>query len=296
MTGFQGPMGLKSKWFFFRGNFLEVMPVSAFILIVGGALLTRGRIRDKFLSQALRDLAALSVVLGLTFGLTLLVAFYMSPLWTQYLAMSVPYLLLLMSASYATTEPGARPFFRAAMCIAVAFSFISCIGAGELHALRNPRVRWIPLVIESRAREIRRLMEVRGLSGKLATLQPLYATEAGLPFYLEFASGPFLFNVGELMSAKQRRATIGTSYSTVGQLFDSDPPAAILLGLYDDPREGLEAPLWEYAADHGYYPIQLKIGAGATLFLQNTLPPTTKPANSLSKVAHPLMITNDHSG
>jgi hypothetical protein len=86
------------------------------------------------------------------------------------------------------------------------------------------------------------------VQGPIATLSPIFAIEANLPVYPQFSTGPFLFRVGDLLTAEQRKHFVGTSRATVAELLDSDPPAAILAGF----EKELDGPLIEYAHVNRY--------------------------------------------
>jgi hypothetical protein len=107
------------------------------------------------------------------------------------------------------------------------------------------------LQIHAAGQSIRREVTARGhAGGRVATLGPVYAVEGGLDTYPEFISGPFLYRVGHLLDDYQRRTFVATDSSTVTPLLESDPPAAVLVGLY--PRNSWERPMEQYAVAHGY--------------------------------------------
>jgi hypothetical protein len=73
--------------------------------------------------------------------------------------------------------------------------------------------------------------------------------------YDEFATGPFLYRVGDLLSVEERELYVGTSASTVGALLSGRPPAAILVGKYPG---GLDEPIEEFAFTHEYQRVNLE--------------------------------------
>jgi hypothetical protein len=102
-----------------------------------------------------------------------------------------------------------------------------------------------------------------GSPGKILTLSPVYAIESDLPIYPELATGSFVFRIGDRLSQEERERYHATSVSTIGDLLDADPPAAILVG---DEGE-LENPLLDYAQKHNYAPYDDEL-AGGRLFIR----------------------------
>jgi len=95
---------------------------------------------------------------------------------------------------------------------------------------------------------IAREIAAAGVSGKIGTLVPIYALEGGLEVYPELATGQFAYRTADITDPSLRRHYRTTSPAEVGQLFASDPPAAILVGF----DEKLEAPLVTFAEANGY--------------------------------------------
>ena len=112
------------------------------------------------------------------------------------------------------------------------------------------RDEWVGLSLHDDSIKMRdALIETgTGTEGKIATLAPLYVTEANLHIYPEFSTGPFLYRSGDYLLADQLSYFRGTSPKRVDKLFSTDPPAAILVGFYSD----LERPFLEYAEANNY--------------------------------------------
>ena len=82
-----------------------------------------------------------------------------------------------------------------------------------------------------------------GVSGKVATLAPVYPLEGGLEVYPELATGPFAYRTADITAPELAKYYRMTSPTRIGALFDADPPAALLLGF----DRALEAPMLAYA-------------------------------------------------
>lgn len=87
--------------------------------------------------------------------------------------------------------------------------------------------------------------------GPVATLAPVYVLEAELPVYPEFATGQFAYRVAPMAPPEMMSHYVTTGPEQVGQLFDADPPAALLTGFSD----ALEAPMIAWARGNGYAPV-----------------------------------------
>lgn len=91
--------------------------------------------------------------------------------------------------------------------------------------------------------------------GKVLTLAPAFAIEAGLPTYPEFAIGPFAWRLAHLVEPEIRKRFHIVAPVDLEEFLAKEPPAAILTGVEE---EDLEVPLIEYAKAHGYERVQLK--------------------------------------
>jgi len=102
----------------------------------------------------------------------------------------------------------------------------------------------------------------------VATLSPIRALEAGARIYTELASGPFFFRSGDLLRPEQVKTLRGASPSTLAQILDEKPPAAVLVGYEgdDDWHIDLDGILVAYAASRNYREISVPAG-DSRLFL-----------------------------
>jgi hypothetical protein len=108
--------------------------------------------------------------------------------------------------------------------------------------------RWTVERVHNAGTKIAQQMLKGGVSGKIATLAPIYAIEGGLDVYPEFATGQFAYRTAEFADSSLRQYYRTTSPSEVGAFLMADPPAAILVGF--EPK--LEAPLIKFAEQNGY--------------------------------------------
>jgi hypothetical protein len=108
--------------------------------------------------------------------------------------------------------------------------------------------RWAVTRVHASGVEIAKQLAAAKLTGKVATLAPIYPLEGGVPVYPELATGPFAFRTADLTTSDLARFYQMVPAAGIPALFNKDPPAAFLLGL--DPE--LEKPLLDYATSHGY--------------------------------------------
>jgi hypothetical protein len=132
--------------------------------------------------------------------------------------------------------------------------------------------QWTVMTVHENGKRIADAMVAAGVSGKVATLLPVYPLEAGLPVYLQLATGPFAYRSADFASEDLRRLFQTTSPSTVEALFKADPPAALLVGF--DQR--LEEPMIRFAEANNYrrvpeFSFKDRYGT-ATLYIKPTQP------------------------
>jgi hypothetical protein len=171
-----------------------------------------------------------------------------SPSWRQYLALPLPYAILLFCCLWRMAGPRAQGSLRALVWAAV---ILSLPGSGIAQGIRHrpPVADWPPIRIHAEAHRLADLLREGAASGRIATLRPLFAVEAGLGIYPELATGPFGYRMGDLLTAADRARFVLTSPETVAALLDRDPPAAVLVGFYP---ERLDGPLRRYAESRCY--------------------------------------------
>ena len=199
--------------------------------------------------------AALLVALALLAG-----ALFTAPVWLQYFYVAVPFLILACVYSVADVAPN-RALSHATYAFSLLFlASIVWLGAGYYVGegmLLYPG-RWVPV----RAHAVGELLERSLRYRRVLTLSPIYALEAGFPIYPAFASGPFAWRSGPLLT-RQERAEFGIVAAPdlreyVGARFPAFP--AIVTG-----DEGLlEEPLVRYALAERYG--ELRAPYGITLW------------------------------
>ena len=197
----------------------------------------------------------------------LLGSFAPSPLFSQYFYAPVPFAILAavfaLAAAY-RDAPGLRsaaPALLAGVAVSVA---VGARNLSSLDVLFSPAA-WVPVQCHAAAQPLRAAVP----PGRVLTLAPLHALEAGCKIYPAFSTGPFAWRVARFVAPERRAALRLVSPDELADYLRPDPPAAILLG--EDPKG--EKLFTAYAAAHGYLPASPDQGgkgpptAGPPLFL-----------------------------
>jgi hypothetical protein len=119
-------------------------------------------------------------------------------------------------------------------------------------AILTQPAAWYPWKVHQRAQQLATLVD----QGKVLTLAPLYPLEGGLPIYPTLATGSFAWRVAGLVDPARRTQLGLLDQAGLTQLWQSDPPRALLVGGEADDREA-EQPLITLAQAQGYVPVEV---------------------------------------
>jgi hypothetical protein len=165
-----------------------------------------------------------------------LIALSLPMIWRQHLAAPVPFIIINLAypAAFlrrlADTEGHRKYFTRASIltagCAAIAVTAYPVV----LH--RIPKVfavqNWVPLRLHKVSEDI---AEKAGKDRPVLTLAPLWALEGGCKIYNELSAGPFVYRVADFMTHTEREVTSTVAPSTITELIERSPPAAVILGI-----------------------------------------------------------------
>jgi hypothetical protein len=220
----------------------------------------------KSLNESLKKLVEMESLLAIfLFLFTAASIFYLTPIWFQYFAMPIPYLLILTGCWYNALS-SRRTYAVRILVISIVLLVSIIFGGNKLFSYIKKYKsihEWTSVKIHNAAIQIRNTIGTVKKGEKIATLSPLYAIEAGLEIYLEFASGPFQYRVGDFITAKQRKGYVSTSQKTLHTFFEQDPPKAIIVGHEGD----LDQPFIAYAQKNNYCMIR-RYFDGGVLFVE----------------------------
>lgn len=176
-------------------------------------------------------------------------AFIPTPSFSQYYAPPLICVPLLLGLLYAAIGPQNRGFAETVMLALAYVALIAAIPrlAQDMQKVATPD-SWTVNRVHGDGVEIANRLREAGLTGKVATLMPVYPLEGGLPVYSELATGPFAYRSVELADPNLTSHYRSTSPAKMIELLESDPPAAVLLGF--DPE--LEQPMRAFVEKNRY--------------------------------------------
>jgi hypothetical protein len=222
---------------------------ASLLIALGVVILRRGHARPGLaIGEAARSGDALTVIV-LSLGAAVLAAFLPTPMQREYLAIVVPFLVLLLACLLGRWALTSDRVLRRALTGLAALAFLVAVATNLRHLRNLPHPsEWASIATYRAGQQLAQVTSRAGPAAKVATLAPIYPLEGGVQIYRELATGPFLYRVGDLLDPEQLQRYAGSSPHSIRSLLTTDPPDAILLGL-----EGrLEDPLAEFAQEHEY--------------------------------------------
>ncbi len=206
--------------------------------------------------NAVRDRSGLGQILLVLvlLGVTALFSFVPTPGFPQYYIQPLITLPLLAALIYRLVPQDKRA--QLVPLCAAGFALLFLLGAPRLAPgllnLANPDGFTTTRIANGGQALSEAVAESDRPDGPVATLMPLYPLEAHLPVYPELATGPFAYRIAPYTDPDLAQQYVMVGEEDLQALFDSNPPAAFLLG-YDS---ALEAPLLRYAETNGYAAVQ----------------------------------------
>ena len=186
----------------------------------------------------------LSAILPIVF---FIIAFVPPSVWTQYLAVPVPFVLTSLAIPFLylckkASELSYRKYYKTAVFsigISVLISVISYpVVLYGIPAIIAPET-WTPIRVHKISLDIAKEIHE---SGRVLTLAPLYAIEGGCDIYTELSCGPFFYRVADYLSPEERQVAHVIGPNDISGLFSRKPPSAVITRV---DMEVLEQPLIE---------------------------------------------------
>ncbi len=192
-------------------------------------------------------------------------SFAPSPVFYQYFYAPLPFVILAAVFTVAAIWASGPPLRSSASALLAAVAVALGLGVARYESLKDlfSPAEWNPVERHTEALPLRD----HTLPGRVLTLAPLAALEAGFGIYPAFSTGPFAWRVAPFVPADRRSRLHIVSKEELETYLRDQPPTAILLG---HEKKG-EEPLAAYAADHGYLP-QAFGEDDVTLWLRPALP------------------------
>ena len=189
------------------------------------------------------------ILVSAAFLMVVVMSFVPTPSFPQYFAPPLVCASLLLALLYGKLDAGQRIQVRPALIAASLVLVLLNLPRLTQHLGRLPNPdSWTVTRVHQDGLEIARRLSEAKVEGKVATLAPVYPLEAKLPIYLELATGQFAYRTAEFTDEDLARHYRTTSPSAIKDLFESDPPAALLVGFAPD----LESPMVHFAEENGY--------------------------------------------
>jgi hypothetical protein len=189
-------------------------------------------------------------------AVALVAAIAPTPSFPQYYLMPVSLLYPLFAYAGSPREVNGNGHFARLLAVLLLLSLAhSAPLMLRSMAQLSSRSGWAALHLHDTAQRLAHSVVSNGgqKAGKVATLSPILAWEAGMPTYRELATGSFLFRVGDLLDEEDRKRFVGSSPGSLAALLAADPPAAIVVGF----EASLDRAFTAFAREHNYRPVQV---------------------------------------
>jgi len=225
-----------------RNSLLAVL----YLIAVGSAGFANRGLRS-------RPRASKRAFLGMLLAFLLLAAWSPTPTWYQYFFPVIPFLIIGSAealAGHPDLRSAAVPSFVVVLLALTSIAGLRHYVPAMTGRAGDSRVEFTRIV----AAELAQVTE----PGRVATLGPIFALEAGREIYPWLATGPFSFRTAALVEPGVR-ATYGiVSADELDRALKDDPPVAILTGI--ELGGDTEAPFSRFARRNGMRPHELSGG------------------------------------
>ena len=156
-------------------------------------------------------------------------SFVPTPGFPQYFGLPLVCAPLLLAQLYAELDEESRRWARPVLVAASMVILLANLPRLGPYTLRlvSPNT-WSVERIHNAGKTIAGLLAEAGVSGKVATLAPIYPLEGGLPVYPEFTTGQFAYRTAEFNNSYLGNFYRTTSPSEIGAFLAADRPGGIL--------------------------------------------------------------------
>jgi len=212
------------------------------LAVVSVAAVKRGKRSDAHL------LLDLLIVAGLV------AALLPTPTWKQYLIPLLPPLFVRLGLAW---RDGVAAGLRWRRILIGAFILTGLVGLAEpvRWASRAMKNKANPITATQEAHWIGERLRLAGVKGEVASLSPQVVIDSGFTLGHRFATGPFVYRSGDLLTDEQQRAFHVVSPRTLDRFLAGRLPAAIVTGYegrHKSERIDLDSGLRAFALRNGY--------------------------------------------
>jgi len=173
------------------------------------------------------------------------IAFVPPSMWRQYLAMPVPFIIVSLAYPlFYIRKYLSNRYFTTAFAF-VAISAVVVVNSNPIVLQRISRLfepnKWTPIQVHRISDDISKRCKEPKL---VLTLSPLYALEGGCLIYPELSAGPFVYRIGDFLTAEERHITNTMGAEMLEEILSKSAPSAVIVG---GEMEILEADLYKTA-------------------------------------------------
>jgi hypothetical protein len=179
-------------------------------------------------------------------------SFLPTPSWYQYFYAPLPFIVLGILYGLSQLDRFSTPAKYAGLVL----FFLSVLLVNYFHFDKYPHLRslarpgaWYPIQTHIFGYKIKTIVG----EGRVLTLSPLFPLDGGASIFPQYATGPFAWRVGDLLTEAQRETYKMMSKDELVVALEENPPGGILVG----PTKDAEVFLLEYARQRGYNPVEI---------------------------------------
>jgi hypothetical protein len=180
----------------------------------------------------------LAALLPLTF---FIIALIPPTIWLQYLAMPVPFLIIILAYPlfyFRNSQFGVQRLKFRICCVILAICVVVAVVSYPIVLYRAPIVLvpqgWTPIRLHAISKDIAEKTRSPKL---ILTLAPLFALEGGCEIYDELSAGAIVYRIADKLSDEERQLTHTVGPKTLNSLIEKSPPSAIILGVEENTYE-----------------------------------------------------------
>ena len=170
------------------------------------------------------------------------IAFIPPTMWRQYLAVPAPFLVIGLAYPLWHLRKLGRHFKVASVLVGI--GVFAAVVSNTTVLKRIPLALvprdWTPVSKHKVSAELGRMVPGRG---KVLTLAPLPALEAGCDIYDELSAGAIIYRIGDFLTAEERSVTHTVGPEGLRAMIEESPASAVLLDIEAPRMAFLEEPL-----------------------------------------------------
>jgi len=186
-------------------------------------------------------------------GFSIMPLYFTAMVYEQYVAMPVTFAIVLIAYACKLVDFGKVFLYLALLVLTLRLLSGEAAKCFELDAWPWNYSEWTVTKFHQNARQMKKIADTYTSNNLMATPFPLHALEGGFDFYKEFAQGPFLYSIGDLVrESGDYDCPVYTSPTRVKNLLEQNHPGSVLF----QPFRNMQ-PFKDYAVLHGFKKVKL---------------------------------------